>query len=479
MKVAIIGTGYVGLPTGVGLAELGHQVICIDNDENKIAKLQHSQLTIYEHGLQELFDKHVSLGHLTFTTNMKEGLSGVQLIIIAVGTPPHPITNEADLSYLYEAAAQIAPCLNSSYTVVATKSTVPVGTGDEVESIINHINPHANCDVISLPEFLREGYAIYDFFHPDRIVVGSDSTQAKKLIASLYEPLLALHPHCQMLYVSRRSSETIKYAANSLLATKIHFINEMADFCEQSGADIYEVASGIGLDQRIGKSFLNPGPGFGGSCFPKDTMALDLMAQKYGINLSLVHATLEGNKQRITSMAQRIVQVAKQLNDGPDKVEARAGTVAAVAGAGAGACAGAWDGTGAVVGILGLAFKNGTDDCRFSPAMQIVDHILKVAPNITLRVFDPKAMDNAKKILSGYSKQMVYVNSAQEVSHGADILAVLTEWREFSNLDLNYCALHMRHKVILDYRNKLSMRLAHELGFSYSGVGLGTDDLHH
>lgn len=467
MKVAIIGTGYVGLPTGVGLAELGHQVICIDNDESKIAKLQQSQLTIYEHGLQELFDKHVSLGHLTFTTNMKEGLSGVQLIIIAVGTPPHPITNEADLSYLYEAAAQIAPCLNSSYTVVATKSTVPVGTGDEVESIINHINPHANCDVISLPEFLREGYAIYDFFHPDRIVVGSDSTQAKKLIASLYEPLLALHTHCQMLYVSRRSSETIKYAANSLLATKIHFINEMADFCEQSGADIYEVASGIGLDQRIGKSFLNPGPGFGGSCFPKDTMALDLMAQKYGVNLSLVHATLEGNKQRITSMAQRIVQVAKQLNDGP----AEAGTVAAAVGA--------WDGTGAVVGILGLAFKNGTDDCRFSPAMQIVDHILKVAPNITLRVFDPKAMDNAKKILSGYSKQMVYVNSAQEVSHGADVLAVLTEWGEFSNLDLNYCALHMRHKVILDYRNKLSMRLAHELGFSYSGVGLGTDDLHH
>lgn len=465
MKVAIIGTGYVGLPTGVGLAELGHQVICIDNDESKIAKLRHSQLTIYEHGLQELFDKHVSLGHLTFTTNMKEGLSGAQLIIIAVGTPPHPITNEADLSYLYEAAAQIAPCLNSSYTVVATKSTVPVGTGDEVESIINHINPQANCDVISLPEFLREGYAIYDFFHPDRIVVGSDSTQAKKLIASLYEPLLALHPHCQMLYVSRRSSETIKYAANSLLATKIHFINEMADFCEQSGADIYEVASGIGLDQRIGKSFLNPGPGFGGSCFPKDTMALDLMAQKYGVNLSLVHATLEGNKQRITSMAQRIVQVAKQLNDGP-----------AEAGA---AEAGAWDGTGAVVGILGLAFKNGTDDCRFSPAMQIVDHILKVAPNITLRVFDPKAMDNAKKILSGYSKQIVYVNSAQEVSHGADILVVLTEWGEFSNLDLNYCALHMRHKVILDYRNKLSMRLAHELGFSYSGVGLGTDDLHH
>lgn len=465
MKVAIIGTGYVGLPTGVGLAELGHQVICIDNDESKIAKLRHSQLTIYEHGLQELFDKHVSLGHLTFTTNMKEGLSGAQLIIIAVGTPPHPITNEADLSYLYEAAAQIAPCLNSSYTVVATKSTVPVGTGDEVESIINHINPQANCDVISLPEFLREGYAIYDFFHPDRIVVGSDSTQAKKLIASLYEPLLALHPHCQMLYVSRRSSETIKYAANSLLATKIHFINEMADFCEQSGADIYEVASGIGLDQRIGKSFLNPGPGFGGSCFPKDTMALDLMAQKYGVNLSLVHATLEGNKQRITSMAQRIIQVAKQLNDGP-----------AEAGA---AGAGAWDGTGAVVGILGLAFKNGTDDCRFSPAMQIVDHILKVAPNITLRVFDPKAMDNAKKILSGYSKQIVYVNSAQEVSHGADILVVLTEWGEFSNLDLNYCALHMRHKVILDYRNKLSMRLAHELGFSYSGVGLGTDDLHH
>lgn len=447
MKVAIIGTGYVGLPTGVGLAELGHDVVCIDSDKSKIERLQQSQLTIYEHGLEELFIKHTNLGNLTFTSSIKDGIQGAQIVMIAVGTPPNPLTYEADLQYLYAAASQLAPYL-SSYTVIANKSTVPVGTADEVDAIIKKINPTASYDVISLPEFLREGFAVHDFFHPDRIVIGSNSRTAQKLVAKLYEPLLATSPHTKMLYVSRRSSETIKYAANSFLATKIHFINEMADFCEQSGADIYEVAAGVGLDHRIGKNFLNPGPGFGGSCFPKDTMALDFMAQKYGVTLSLVHATMAGNKKRIEDMANRIVQAVSDLEEYP------------------------------IVGVLGLAFKDGTDDCRFSPAMQIVQSVLKLNSKISIRAFDPKAMENAKENLKDFASRITYVSEGKEVSQGADILAVLTEWSEFSTLDLAYCAEHMRHKVILDYRNKLSMRLAHELGFSYSGIGLGTDDMH-
>lgn len=447
MQVAIIGTGYVGLPTGVGLAELGHNVVCIDNDESKLAKLKNCELTIYEHGLQELLEKHLNKGNISFTASMKEGLLDANLVVVAVGTPPHKDTNEADLQYVYAAAQELAPYLNS-YCVVAIKSTVPVGTGDEVEEIIRKINPQASYDVISLPEFLREGYAVYDFFHPDRIVVGADSIKAYSLISKLYEPLLATSTNTKMLCVSRRSSETIKYASNSFLALKIHFINEMADFCEQTGANINEVASGMGLDHRIGRNFLKPGPGFGGSCFPKDTMALEHMAQKYEVNLSLVKATLNGNQSRIDNMAKRLVTVAKEICDEP------------------------------IVGILGLAFKNGTDDCRFSPAMQIVEDVLKLDPKIVIRVFDPKAMENAQFILQEYADRIIYVKNANEVSHSADVLAILTEWPEFSQINLNYCASKMRNKIILDYRNMISIRRAHELGFSYSCIGMGTDDLH-
>ena len=445
MKVAIIGTGYVGLPTGVGLAELGHDVACIDRDEYKIAKLQAGKVTLYEDDLEDLLKKNFERGTIKFTTSMEEGIKDAAIVIIAVGTPPHPVTHEADLHYLYSAASELAHCLKS-YTVIANKSTVPVGTGDSVESIIKKTCPEVDFDVISLPEFLREGYAVHDFFHPDRIVVGANSQQAKDVIAKLYAPLLERSPDTKMLYVSRRSSETIKYAANSFLATKIHFINEMANFCEQTGANIYEVASGMGLDRRIGNAFLNPGPGFGGSCFPKDTMALDFMARQNNVYLSLVHSTIEGNHKRIDSMAERILLPLENLENTEEPV----------------------------VGVLGLAFKEGTDDCRVSPAMQIVEALLKSKRKLTLRVFDPQAMENAKLLLEEYEARITYCSNITEVAQGADVLAILTEWPEFKDLEGKALANVMRNKAIVDCRNMLLSKQDNlkALGFYYSGIGI-------
>ncbi len=273
MKVAIIGTGYVGLPTGVGLAELGNEVVCVDKIEQKINDLNAGKLIIYEDGLEELFKKNVASGRLSFTTDMKKAVNGADIVMIAVGTPPHPFTKEADMKYIHAAAYELAEYLDG-YTVVATKSTVPVGTGDEVEAIICKVNPNADFDVISLPEFLREGFAIHDFFNPDRIVVGANTDKAREVMKKLYAPF---EGKTEFLFVKRKSSETIKYASNAFLAMKIHYINEMANFCEKAGADIREVAKGMGLDSRIGKKFLNPGPGYGGSCFPKDTNAMAQM----------------------------------------------------------------------------------------------------------------------------------------------------------------------------------------------------------
>lgn len=294
MKVGIIGTGYVGLPTGVGLAELGNQVTCIDREPSKIEALQAGKITLYEDGLEELFHKNVKAGRIKFTTSMKEGVSSADLVIIAVGTPPHPVTKEADMKYIHAAATELAEHLQG-YTVVATKSTVPVGTGDDVEALISKKNPFADFDVVSLPEFLREGFAVHDFFHPDRIVVGANTEKAKAVIKELYKPF---EGKTNMLFVKRRSSETIKYASNAFLAIKIHYINEMANFCEKSGADISEVAQGMGLDTRIGNRFLNPGPGYGGSCFPKDTMAMAYMARQNEVEMSLITAAIKGNAER-------------------------------------------------------------------------------------------------------------------------------------------------------------------------------------
>lgn len=449
MNISIIGTGYVGLPTGVGLAELGHKVTCIDREESKINRLKSGQITLYEDGLLELFLKNKNNGNISFTTSMQEGISNADVVLIAVGTPEHPVTHEADLRYLYAAATELSVHLKG-YTVVANKSTVPVGTADMVESLILKSNKHADIDVVSLPEFLREGFALHDFFQPDRIIAGVNSERVKAVIEKMYEPLLERNPQTKLLFVNRKSSETIKYASNSFLATKIHFINEMADFCEKTGANVYEVALGMGLDHRIGTSFLNPGPGFGGSCFPKDTNALAFMAQQNKVNLSLVNTVIEGNHRRLEQMADRILALLYPIYGSSYPASSLQATI----------------------GVLGLAFKAGTDDCRSSPALDIIVHLLKKAPHLRLQVYDPKAMTNVQALMASFNKQIVYCNSALDVCKGADVLTLLTEWPEFKSLDLAQVKNNMQHLAIADFRNMINPEYARDLGFVYQGIGM-------
>lgn len=431
MKVGIIGTGYVGLPTGVGLAELGNQVVCIDREPKKIEALQAGKITLYEDGLEDLFHKNVKEGRLHFTTSMQEGVSDADLVIIAVGTPPHPVTKEADMKYIHAAATELAEYL-TGYTVVATKSTVPVGTGDVLEGLIAKKNPKADFDVVSLPEFLREGFAVHDFFHPDRIVVGANTEKARNVIKELYKPF---EGKTNMLFVKRRSSETIKYASNAFLAIKIHYINEMANFCEKTGADITDVAKGMGLDSRIGNRFLNPGPGYGGSCFPKDTMAMAYMARQNDVDMTLIKAAIDGNTKRKKDMAERILEAVKGI-DNPK------------------------------IAVLGLAFKDGTDDCRESPAMEIVGNLLETGADIT--AYDPKAMETAKLLVGD---KITYAADMYEALKGADVLAILTEWGEFKELDLAKAAQLMKHKTIIDCRNLIDTEQAVKNGFRYQGIG--------
>lgn len=431
MKIGIIGTGYVGLPTGVGLAELGNDVICIDREKSKIDALNNGILTIYEDNLEELFYKNVKEGRLKFTTSMQKGIKDVDLVIIAVGTPPHPVTKEADMKYIHAAATDLADYL-TGYTVIATKSTVPVGTGDDIESLISKKNPNAEFDVLSLPEFLREGFAVYDFFNPDRIIVGTNSQRAKAVIEKLYEPFKG---KSKLLFVNRRSSETIKYASNAFLAIKIHYINEMANFCEKAGADILEVAKGMGLDTRIGDRFLNPGPGYGGSCFPKDTLAMAFMGKQNDIDLTLINAAIKGNEERKNHMYERILNSVKDIKNPK-------------------------------IAVLGLAFKDGTDDCRESPAVDIVFKLLE--QELQICAYDPKAMDLAKQILGD---KIDYANSMYEAIKDADAIAILTEWKEFTNLDLKKAYDLLNHKKIIDLRNLIDKNEAIKLGFEYQGVG--------
>lgn len=432
MKIAIIGTGYVGLPTGIGLAELGNEVVCVDKIEEKIASLSAGKATIYEDGMEELFQKHRKSGALSFTTDMAKAVSGADVVMLAVGTPPHPVTKEADLKYIYAAAEELAQYLDG-YTVVATKSTVPVGTGDEVEAIIKKVNPTADYDVVSLPEFLREGFAVHDFFHPDRIVIGANNEKARNVLLKLYAPF---EGKTEFLLVNRKSSETIKYASNAFLAMKIHYINEMADFCEKAGADIREVAKGMGLDSRIGKKFLNPGPGYGGSCFPKDTNAMAQLGRKYGAHLNLIETTIAKNDERKVNMAQRVIASLDKDKNGK-------------------------------IAVWGLAFKGGTDDCRESPAMDIVSEIIKHSSNVT--VYDPKAMENAKKLIGDKVK---YAQDAYEACRDADILVILTEWEDFRNADLNKVRGQMKTHKILDLRNMLNATEVKAAGFDYACIGM-------
>lgn len=431
MKVTVIGTGYVGLPTGVGLAELGNDVICLDIDEKKINALKSGKITIFEEGLDELFERTTQNQKLKFSTSFAESIPEADLILIAVGTPPNPITKEADMKYIKAAAEELAKHL-SGYTVVAIKSTVPVNTGDAVEDIIRRTNPTADFDVISLPEFLREGFAVHDFFNPDRIIVGANSERARNLIATLYKPF---ENRSTILYVSRQSSETIKYASNAFLAMKIHYINEMADFCETSGADIYEVAQGMGLDTRIGAKFLVPGPGYGGFCFPKDTNAMAYMGKFNGIDLSLIEATIKGNERRKINMAKRILDMVAEIKN-------------------------------PTIAVLGSAFKGGTDDCRESPALQIIEILL--AHDVKIKLYDPEAMPNTKKILG---TMITYCNSAYEAISGAHALAVLTDWSEFKTLELEKIKQLLIQPQIADYRNVFDYKHAKELGFEMKSLG--------
>lgn len=431
MKITVIGTGYVGLPTGVGLAELGNRVVCLDIDDKKIATLKSGKVTIFEEGLEELFQKNTANGMLTFSTSFAESIPEADLVILAVGTPPHPITKEADMKYIKAAAESLAPHL-TGYTVVAVKSTVPVNTGDAVENIIRRANPTAEVDVISLPEFLREGFAVQDFFNPDRIIVGANTERARNLIAELYAPF---GEKCPILYVSRQSSETIKYASNAFLAMKIQYINEMADFCETSGADIYEVAKGMGLDSRIGAKFLVPGPGYGGFCFPKDTNAMAYMGKFNGVDLSLIETTIKSNERRKINMAKRILDMVSDI---------KMPTIA----------------------VLGSAFKGGTDDCRESPALQIIEIML--AHDVKIKLYDPEAMPNTRAILGD---MVTYCTSAYEAIGGADVLAVLTDWQEFKSLDLEKIKQLLVRPQIADYRNIFDYKRAKELGFEIKSLG--------
>lgn len=429
MKITIIGTGYVGLPSGVGFAELGNEVWCVDNNVQKIETLNKGELTLYEDGLADLLKKNVLEKRLFFTTDLPKAVERADVVILAVGTPPHPVTKEADLQYIEAAVAQMAPHL-TKYTVIATKSTVPVGTGDKLETLIKEKNPEADFDVVSLPEFLREGFAIHDFFAPERIVVGTDSKRARDVMQKLYEPFKDRH----ILFVNRRSSETIKYASNAFLAVKLNYINEIANFCEKTGADIEEVALGIGLDSRIGSKFLKAGPGYGGSCFPKDTMAMSFMAKQYGIKLPLIDVAISENEQRQIEMAERILQICPS----PD----------------------------AKIAILGLAFKNGTDDCRTSPAIKIINQLLK--NNADIIAYDPQAMQTAKQILG---QQIKYANSADVILQDCDVAVILTEWPEFRKIDWEKAAQTMKHKIVVDYRNLLDKDELKKLGFVYYGIG--------
>lgn len=431
MKVGIIGTGYVGLPTGVGLAELGNTVVCVDKIKEKVDDLKSGKLTIYEDGLADLFEKNTKNGSLTFTTSMRKAVEGADLVLIAVGTPPHPVTHEADLKYIYSAATELAEYL-TDYTVVATKSTVPVGTGDNIEQLIRSKNPTARFDVISLPEFLREGFAVHDFFNPDRIVVGTNSERAANLIKELYKPFA---DKTKMLFVSRRSSETIKYASNAFLAMKIHYINEIANFCEKSGADVQEVAKGMGLDSRIGNRFLNAGIGFGGSCFPKDTMAMAFMGRMAGTPIELIETTIAGNNKRKKEIAERVMNAVKNIPN-------------------------------AKIAVWGLAFKDGTDDCRQSPAMDIIFELLANKADIV--AYDPKAMGTACQILGD---KIVYADDMYAAAKDADVLVILTEWKEFSAVDFNGLSQLMRNKKILDFRNMLDGKEAVKSGFEYQCIG--------
>ena len=432
MKIAMIGSGYVGLVSGACFADFGHEVVCVDKDEGKIARLNTNIMPIYEPGLDALVKTNVDAGRLSFSTDVMQSVKGCGAIFIAVGTPSRRGDGHADLSYVYAAAEELARAIDPG-TVVVTKSTVPVGTGDEVERIIRQTSPDLEFAVVSNPEFLREGAAIGDFKRPDRIVVGSDVEWARDVMRAIYRPLFL--NESPLLFTSRRSSELIKYAANAFLATKITFINEMADLCEKLGADVQDVSRGIGLDNRIGPKFLHAGPGYGGSCFPKDTLALLKTAQDNETPVRVVEAVVQANDLRKRAMGRKIIN-------------ALGGDV-----------------RGMKIGLLGLTFKPNTDDMRDAPSIAIVQTLLDAGAIV--HAHDPEGMEEAAKILP----DVVMTDSAYSAAQDAHAVALVTEWDAYRALDLKKLHGAMAGDVLVDLRNIYRPEEAQAAGFNYVSVG--------
>jgi UDPglucose 6-dehydrogenase len=432
MKIAMIGAGYVGLVSGACFSEFGHHVTCIDQDELKIGRLRRNEIPIYEPGLDALVARNVAAGRLKFDKDLSATVADADLVFIAVGTPSRRGDGHADLTYVREAAKQIAQAVRG-YTVVVTKSTVPVGTGREVAEIIRATNAQADFDVISNPEFLREGSAIDDFMRPNRVVIGAETERGREKMRELYRPLFLIET--PILFTGLETAELIKYASNGFLAMKISFINQIADLCEKVGADVHDVARGVGLDGRIGQKFLHPGPGYGGSCFPKDTRALVEIARQAGAPISLIEATAEFNEARKLNMAERIVVA---LGGSP---------------------------AGKVVALLGLTFKPNTDDMREAPSLAIAPALLKAGAAI--KAHDPEGMAEARKLMP----DLAYCADPYEAMTGADAVVFLTEWNSYRALDLRRMKAVLREPVVVDMRNIYRPSEMRAAGFRYSSIG--------
>jgi UDPglucose 6-dehydrogenase len=429
----MIGTGYVGLVSGACFSDFGHDVVCVDKDARKIELLHQNVMPIFEPGLAELVASNVQAGRLSFTTDLAEGVKGADAVFIAVGTPSRRGDGHADLSYVFAAAEEIVAALEGP-AVIVTKSTVPVGTGDEVERIVERIAPEKGIKVVSNPEFLREGAAIEDFKHPDRVVVGSEDEGASEVMRGIYRPL-SLNQSAPVMFTGRRTAELIKYAANAFLAVKITFINEIADLCEQVGADVQEVSRGIGMDNRIGRKFLNAGPGYGGSCFPKDTLALLKTADDNETPLRIVEATVQVNDQRKRAMGRKVIK-------------AMGGEV-----------------RGKTVAILGLTFKPNTDDMRDAPSIAIIQTLQDAGASV--KAFDPEGVEQAKLVI----KDVEFSASPYAAAEGADALVIVTEWDAFRALDLGRLKSLLNQPLLIDLRNIYPAAEAERAGFTLVGIG--------
>ena len=433
MRIAMIGAGYVGLVSGACFSEFGFNVACVDRDKERIERLTEGDIPIFEPGLESLILKNTRSGRLSFTTSLSEALVDTDAIFIAVGTPSRRGDGHADLTFVYDVAREISSKIKD-YIVIVTKSAVPVGTGDEIERIIEETNPFLKCDVVSNPEFLREGSAIDDFMRPDRVVIGTSSEKAREILRQIYRPLFLRET--PILFTDRNTAELIKYAGNTFLATKITFINEISDLCEKVGANIQDVAKGIGLDGRIGPKFLHPGPGYGGSCFPKDTLALVSTAQAAGSPIRIVETVVDINDKRKKGLIERVRTIIK------DGVE------------------------GKQVAVLGITFKPNTDDMRDSPSLELIPALIKGGAMVN--VYDPEGMENAKKIINNVQ----WCDNAYDALTGSDVGIILTEWNEFRALDLNRVKGEMRNPVILDLRNIYEMDEMSTAGFEYHCLGI-------